>query len=414
MGLKIYLTIWLIGFTSGLSIMLTGSTLNFWLAQSRISTSEIGFFALVALPYSINFIWSPVLDSIRLPWLHKIFGQRLSWIFTLQGIMGMAVFSLSFLTPQTDISIIAVLAVFIALISSTNDNMLNALRIEIVESKSHGQSAGTYVFGYRIGMMFCTAGVIYLTKYITRQQIYQMLAIMIIFLVVLLVLLLQNQKLFHHSLKHQISKNSFDVSRILASIGPIKIIINILIFLILYRIGDYFIATMINPFVIDLKFTTEQIATVGKLAGSIGAIIGGVLGGYLMRKINIVDALCYFGIIHTSAHLLLALQAVVGNNIWLYFITSISESITGGMAMAAYIGFISAICHGQYKATQQGVLSSMMGISRSIFPSISGIMVIKFGWLKFFLMAFFLSIPSLVMLSCMKNSFKQYINDENS
>jgi PAT family beta-lactamase induction signal transducer AmpG len=160
---------------------------------------------------------------------------------------------------------------------------------------------------------------------------------------------------------------------------------------------------------LDLNFSVPQIATTGKLCGSIGAIIGGIIGGYLMQRFNIIQSLLYFGAIHTSAHLLLALQAIVGNNLLLYFITSISESVTGGMAMAAYIAFITSICRGKYKATQQGFFTSMMGVSRSIFPSLSGFMASTYGWLNFFLISFGLSIPALIILFYMRKSLEKYL-----
>jgi PAT family beta-lactamase induction signal transducer AmpG len=321
MGYKIYLTIWLIGLISGVSVMLTGATLNFWLAQSKVDIAEIGFFALVALPYSINFIWSPILDTITLPWLAKLFGQRLSWIILLQSLLSMALYCLSFLQPPGDIVFIAILAILIALISSTNDNLLNALRVDILETKYYGQSAGVYIVGYRIGMMMATAGVIFLSKYISWQGIYQIIAAAFVIFSILLMVVLDVKAGSQIIEKQQPA--GFNLKILIASMQPIGVIMYILLFLVLYRIADYFIATMINPFVIDLKFTTDQIAMVGKFSSSVGTIIGGILGSYLMMRIKIIDALYYFGIIHTSAHLLLALQAAVGNNLWLYFITII-------------------------------------------------------------------------------------------
>jgi PAT family beta-lactamase induction signal transducer AmpG len=160
---------------------------------------------------------------------------------------------------------------------------------------------------------------------------------------------------------------------------------------------------------LDLNFSVAQIATAGKLGGSIGAIIGGIIGGYLMRRINIIQSLLYFGVIHTSAHLLLVLQAAVGNNLMLYFITSISESVTGGMAMVAYISFIASICRGRYKATQQALFNSMMGVSGSIFPSISGFMASYYGWFNFFLISFVLSLPALIMLVFMRKNLESKV-----
>lgn len=411
MEFKIHLTIWLMGFISGLSLTLTGATLNFWLAQSKISTAEIGLFALVAMPYCINFIWSPILDTYKLPILNRFFGQQLSWILLLQTILGVLVFLLSFFDPATSTLKIAILALIIAFISSTNDNLLSALRSQIISAKHHGQSAGSYVFGYRIGMLVCSSGAMYLSIFISWRQIYQMIGCGFWLLGFCLLFLMADKQKLELAKSNKMPQNPVNISNILKSIGSPNFIFKILVFLILYRIADNFISTMINPFLLDLEFSVAQIATTGKLCSSIGTIIGGILGGYIMKKINIIDSLLYFGILHTSAHLLLTLLAMIGNNISLYFLTSVSESVTGGMAMAAYIGFISAMCKGSYKTTQQALLNSMMGISRSILPSISGLIAIGCEWFNFFLITFFLSIPALIMIKLMSSNLKKYINE---
>lgn len=405
MSLKIHCATWLIGLISGLSVVLTGSTLNFWLAKNSISTAEVGLFSLVALPYCINFIWSPILDRLKVPIITNIFGQRLAWTLFLQIMLGAMVLLLSWRNPLLELAQIALLAFIIALLSSTNDNVLNALRSEILPINKQGSASGSYVFGYRIGMMLCNSGAIYLSIFLPWQQIYQIVAACFVIFPFILIALLKRS----NQGKEPESKSKVGFSTIFTSIGSRKFIASILVFLILYRIADNFINTMINPFLLDLNFSVAQIATTGKLCASIGTIIGGIFGGYLMQRLNIIQSLLYFGAIHTSAHLLLAMQAIIGNNLALYFVTSISESLTGGMAMAAYIAFITSICKGRYKATQQGFFSSMMGVSRSVFPSISGFIASHFGWLNFFLIAFALSVPALVILYYMKKDLEEYL-----
>jgi PAT family beta-lactamase induction signal transducer AmpG len=240
----------------------------------------------------------------------------------------------------------------------------------------------------------------------------------IVFLLLLIALLPKLPKFQESSLmtkNEQPQKNTLPQLKnlkdhILSSMGnSYKMLSAILAFLILYRIGDNFINTMINPFLLELNFSTAQIATTGKLCASIGTIIGGLIGSYYMTKRSIIDSLLFFGIIHTSAHLLLALLAVCGNNMMLYFITSLSESVTGGMAMAAYIAFIASLCKGKYKATGQAFFNSTMGLSRSILPSISGLLANYCGWTTFFLIAFFISIPSLILLGKIRNKLQQLL-----
>jgi PAT family beta-lactamase induction signal transducer AmpG len=155
---------------------------------------------------------------------------------------------------------------------------------------------------------------------------------------------------------------------------------------------------MINPFLVETGFDALQISTVGKFLGILTAIIGGMIAGFVMKKIKIIDAVLYFGIIHALSHLFFIMQNNLGNNIYSLFIVIGVESITGGMVMASYIAFITSLCSGKYLATQYAFLSSMMGISRSIFPSISGVIVTMLGWNNFFFLITIITIPSILIL----------------
>jgi PAT family beta-lactamase induction signal transducer AmpG len=407
MNFHIKFALWLIGCISGLSLVITSATLSFWLAKEQVSNTNIGLFSLVALPYCINFIWCPILDRFKLPILGDIVGHRLGWVIFLQVILSIAVFMLGNTSPSLDLLQTAIWAFIISLISSTKDSLLGTLRSEISNLKEQGLASGIYIFGYRIGMLLGTSGAIFLSIYISWQQIYSIIAVCFLIFPFLLVLLLKNHKpSISLPTNHQLNTNLKDM---FSHFGSISFIASILLFLVFYRLADNFINTMINKFLLDLKFSEVEIATTGKLCGSFGAMIGGVVGGYIMRKTNIVQSLLYFGIAHTSAHIFLMIQAIVGKNSVLYFATSMSESITGGMAMAAYIAFITSICKGRYKITQQAFFSSMMGLSRSIFPSISGIIVNSYGWSVFFASAFLVSIPSLILLFFMRNKLTKHI-----
>jgi PAT family beta-lactamase induction signal transducer AmpG len=407
MNFKIQFAVWLIGFISGLSLVITSSTLNFWLAKERISNTDIGLFSLIALPYCVNFIWCPILDRIKLPILESITGQRLSWIIFLQVILSGAIFMLGNTNPSLNLIETAIWAFIVSLISSTKDSLLGTLRSEISNLQNQGLASGIYIFGYRIGMLLGTSGAIFMSIYMSWQQIYSTIALFfLIFPFILLLLFKNHQFSLDLALDLKLRGNLQDI---FGHFRSISFVIGILLFLVFYRLADNFINTMINSFLLDLKFSEAEIATTGKLCGSIGAMIGGVVGGYIMRRINIVQSLLYFGIIHTSAHILLMIQAIIGKNSVLYFVVNMSESITGGMSMAAYIAFIASICKGQYKVTQQAFFSSMMGLSRAIFPSFAGIIASKYGWSVFFAGAFIISMPGLLLLFFMRTKLTKHI-----
>ena len=375
--------------------------MNFWLTQEKIDKTSIGMFALVSLPYAISFLWSPILDHVKIPILSRFFSMRFSWIIVLQVTLSIAVFMISNISPIENIKIFAALGFVIALLSSTQDVALGALRAQIVPSAKQGIVSGIYIFGYRIGMLIGSSGAIYASVYMSWSEIYKIFANIILYFPMVLFITAGR----YLNVSDDIEKTQ-EISRYLSldfwrnalmNVGSAGFVITILIYLILYRLPDNFISIMINPFLVETGFDALQISTVGKFLGITTAIIGGIIASFVMHRIKIIDALLYFGIIHALSHLLFIFQNHMGDNIYTLFLVIGAESITGGMVMAAYIAFITSLCTGKYSATQYAFFSSMMGISRSIFPSLSGLIVMHAGWNNFFFFVTLLTIPPLRM-----------------
>ncbi|HJD65752.1 MAG TPA: AmpG family muropeptide MFS transporter [Rickettsia endosymbiont of Bembidion nr. Transversale] len=403
--------IWLFGLISGFNIMITGNTLNYWLAKENIALQTIGLLSLITLPYSINFLFAPIFDSLKIKYLDKIFGHRLSWICLTSIALVFFVYILSFLNPFDNLLLFASISLIISFFSSMQDTILSAFRTEIVNKESLGFASGIYIFGYRFGMLLANSGAIYLSIYLTFNEIYKIFAILIFVYLILLIVGVKYCRFNQNKYIEQTTNNSDGVfafiRNILKPIGSISFIILILIFLVLYRLPDNFINVMINPFLLHLNYDAFEIASVGKFWGVMGAIVGGLLGGFIMKKKNILDSILLFGIIHALAHILFIILKIYGKNSTLLFITIGAESITGGMTMTAYIAFISSLCQGKFRATQYSFFSSMMGISRSIFPIISGYIVVNFGWQNFFLFTTIITIPSLLVLLKIKTKLQQ-------
>jgi PAT family beta-lactamase induction signal transducer AmpG len=410
---KNLLIIWLIGLMSGFTIMITGNTLNFWLAKEEINIKTIGVFALISIPYAINFIWSPVFDIKNIPLLSKILGHRTSWIVTIQIFLSIAVFSLSCINPSENLFLFGLIALIISFFSSAQDTVLGALKTEIIDSNNQGQVSGLYVFGYRIGMLLSSSGAIYIATYIDWNLVYELFSLIIILFTITILLLVKEKNLINiTSLKTNILGDEFHgnlmlqikylIAKILNPLGSKSYILMILLFLILYRLPDNFINMMINPFLLHIGYNDFEIATAGKFFGITSAIIGGLIAGYIMKYFTIFNGLIFFGILHGFAHILFIIQEFYGKNIYLFFLVTGFESITGGMTMAAYIAYIASLCHGKFRATQYSFLTSMMGLSRSILPSISGYIVGTIGWNIFFLSASIASIPPIILVLYLK------------
>lgn len=411
-------TLWLFGLISGFTLMISGNSLNYWLAKENIDLQSIGIFASILLPYSINFLWAPVFDTIKLGTLGKILGRRLAWLIIIQMILAIFVFILSFLRPQDSLLLFAVVGFIIAFFSSAQDTILGALRTEIISKELQGPASGIYIFGYRIGMLISSSGAIYLSASMGWNKIYQLFALSIIVYSIILILSIRHlrKELDHDQI---VSKQSLSspvtihaiisfIKSVLQPVGSLSYIILIAIFLILYRLPDNFINVMINPFLLHLEYDEYEIASAGKFFGVISAIIGGVVASFIMKRKTILDSLLIFGIIHALAHTLFILQEIYGKNLLLLFMAIGFEGITGGMTMTAYIAFIASICQGKFRATQYSFFSSMMGLSRSIFPALSGYIVVKFGWHSFFVFITLATIPSLLFILKIKYKLNQF------
>ncbi|OZG32350.1 AmpG family muropeptide MFS transporter [Rickettsia endosymbiont of Culicoides newsteadi] len=392
--------IWLFGLTSGFTLMITGNTLNYWLAKENIDLQSIGMFAVIVIPYSINFLWAPIFDTVKLGWLSKLLGHRLSWICLIQILLALAIFLLSTMDPNHSLILFALVGLIISFLSSAKDTVLGAFRTEIIAKESQGAASGIYIFGYRIGMLISGSGAIYLSSYLGWNNIYKIFAISVLVcsaILVVSILRLKHDLISQTYQDYKVNSSNF-IQNILRPVGSLYLIFLIIIFLILYRLPDDFIGMMINPFLIHIGYNEFEIASAGKFFGIISAIIGGLIASSVMRKKNILDSLLIFGVIHAIAHTLFILQEIYGKNLPLFFITTGFESITGGMTMTAYIAFIASICQGKFRATQYSFFTSMMGFSRSIFPALSGYIVVQFGWQNFFTFIIITTIPSLLLL----------------
>jgi len=407
---KTFFIVWLLGLMSGFALMISGNTLNFWLSKENIDIKTIGIFALVSLPYAINFLWAPIFDAKKLPILNKLFGQRISWIVLIQICLSTSVYLMSKLNPVNELMPVAICGLMISFFASAQDTILGALRTEMVHKRQQGEISGMYVVGYRIGMLISGSGAIYTSQYLRWNLVYELFSVIIIIFPILLIMFSKNLMPIEEEQNYIADTPSNTIglfAKIIKPLGSSKYIMLILVFLILYRLPDNFITMMINPFLLHIGYDEFEISTAGKLFGVTSAMIGGLIASYVMRTKNLYDSLLLFGSIHAGAHILFVFQEIYGKDIYLLFIVTGFESVSGGMSMAAYIAFIASLCQDNFRATQYYFLSSMMGLSRSIFPAISGYIVASFGWAVFYIFTTLATVPSLILILYLEKMHKQ-------
>lgn len=405
--------IWLFGFSSGLTVLLSSNTLNFWLAKTGINTKTIGLFSLVALPYSLKYLFAAFVDRVKIPILTVNLGRRKAWIFFSQIIIIFLLILLGKVNPEQHLPVIAILSFLIALFAVIQDIALDGYRIESLDQHNKGPASAIYILGYRLGMLTSGGGAIYLSYYLSWNLVYNIIAF-ILFLIMVLILRTKETIIILKPINNNLDNlNKSIYSKIILSFNKIFIkpfekiggktyFILIILFIMFYRLPENIMHLMSNIFYLQLGFNELEIASSVKLFGFIMSLIGGLISGYIISILNIYNCLIIFGILHIITPLLCIIQFNLGYNIsFLYILVAVGH-IIGSMTMTAYIAYITNLCHGYYSATQYAFFASIIGISRVIIPSFSGFAVKILNWPLFFLCVSILSLPNLIIIKYLR------------
>ncbi len=386
------LKICLYGFTCGMNLLLSGNTINFWLASYNIDVRLLGVFSCVALPYAFKYFIALFIDNV------SFFSQKNKnkfWLVISQLMLILALFTLSFLKPQDNLIAIAIISFLIAFFATIQDIILNANRIKILKKDMQANGNAIYNVGYRLGMLFSGAGIILASVYISWQKIFLLLSCLYCFLLIVMMLFYREvrQDNLVANILDKVEGYFYNLF-----IKPFKNFLSfknflwILIFISLYRLGDNMLVVMLNPFLLDLGYTAFEIANISKFFGTLMVILGGFISAPVINKLGLRSSLVYFSVLHTMSHFLLISLSISGKNIPMLYIITAFETLTGGMMTVAHFMFISNLCSGYYIATQYALLSSFMGVSRVILPSGSGLLVSYLGFTKFFIVIILISI----------------------
>lgn len=389
-----------LGFASGFPFLLVFGTLTLWLKQSGLTLALIATFSLVKIPYSVKWLWSPLIDNVKLPYLYK-FGRRRSWAFVVQILLFISIFTMSCVNPAQNYGFMAVLACLTAFLSASQDIVLDAYRVECFAKQPEKQANGVAIFvlGYRLGLIYSGAGALYLAALYDWNTAYKIMALG--GLVGLLAMLFTTE-----AVAYEYQKQKRKISEFLATsvVEPFKNFIKnphwgwIILMVFTYHLSNAYFNPVINPFYDDMGFTKIEIANVMKLYGMIAAISGGIVGGLIITKIGLKKGLLYFGILQCFSTLLFSLQAIYGHNMPLFIVVVTVENFISGLATTALVAYVSSLCNKAYTATQYALLSSIMGASRDIFSSTSGVVAQFLGWKLFFVVSALMSLPSLLII----------------
>jgi MFS transporter, PAT family, beta-lactamase induction signal transducer AmpG len=431
--------IFLFGFMSGFPWVLIGSALSLWLKENDLSRSAIGWAGLIFGVYAINFLWSPLVDRIHIPYLSKKIGHRKSWIISMQFIILLLLITWSTLSPSEDLWLVIAVGLGIAISSATQDITIDALRIEqINENEGRAMAAGAAISvvgwwtGYKIG------GVISLVSADFFQQKgfenYWQLSFLLLGLIILItsfILILipeksskirsANQKKKDDALIKRLNVNN-QTSRFLVwlygtIINPLvsffkknsfSVAVGILSFIFLFKIGEAFLGRMSIIFYKEIGFSKTDIALYSKGIGWITTITFTLLGGLFAIRMGLFKAMFVSGIVMALTNLMFSVLAWVGQSEILFAFTVLIDDLAAAFATVAFVGFISALVDRTYTATQYALLASIGTAGRTLFASSSGTLVdwLNGDWGIFFIITAIMVIPSLICLMAIKNKLK--------
>ena len=375
-----------LGFASGLPLALTAGTLQAWLTVVGLDLKTIGIFTLVGLPYTLKFLWAPLMDRLVPPWL----GRRRGWMLVMQisVALGLAVMALT--GPGQHPEILGALALVVAFLSASLDIVLDAYRTDVLLHPERGFGAAVWVNGYRCALLFASAGALLLADRIGWQNTYLLLAaVMATGIVTILV-------------SPEPSKPSATPASLAEAVGgPLKEFFTrpgvggLLALIVFYKIGDAVAASLQTAFLIGgMGFSVSDVGYVKGL-GLGATLIGALVGGVAMAKLGMVRSLLLFGLLQAVSNLGFMWLAWMGKSYAALTTSIVVENVTGGMGTAAFVALIMSLCDHRYTATQFALLSSLEAFGRVFSGRPSAELVELVGWAQFFFWSFLIALPGI-------------------
>ena len=432
----------LLGAISGFPWVIIGSSLSLWLQEDGLSRSTIGWAGLIFAVYAFNYLWAPIIDRVRIPWLTNKIGHRRGWIVLMQTIILISLICWSLINPTTNLALVISIGLIIAIASATQDITVDALRIEQIgenEGKSMQAGAAMAVVGWWTG--YKLGGVVALTSAEFFQSFgfenywqitFLILGILIIACNIGLMFINETAQTDRKESQRRTDKMIEDklgssnlITKIIAwlagtVIGPItsffkkngfNIALAILAFIFLFKIGEAFLGRMSVIFYKEIGFTKSDIALYSKGLGWLTTVIFTLLGGLFAIRSGVIKALFVSGVLMASTNLLFSILAWSGKSELLFAIAVIFDDMAAAFATVAFVAFISMLVDRTYTATQYALLASIGTAGRTSLAASSGALVdwLNGDWGIFFILTAIMVIPSLIFLYMIRHKMK--LND---
>jgi PAT family beta-lactamase induction signal transducer AmpG len=411
------LVIMFLGFSSGLPLALSGSTLLVWMTEAGVNLGTIGLFALVGTPYTIKFLWAPLIDALDVPLLTRRFGRRRGWLLLSQFLLMATIVFLGLCNPSVSPLPVAIGAFLVATASATQDIVVDAFRVESLDESEQAAGMASYVAAYRIGMLVSTAGALFLVSGFQGLGLdhnaawsagYAAMAVFVLIGVATTLFAREPEK-SANAVAAQARETS--LQRVVeAAVGAFSEFLTrdlawaALAFVILFKFTDALSGAMTAPFVIDLGFSRNEYAAIIKGVGLAATLIGGFAGGSLARAFSLPVSLWIGGLAQGFANLAFSWQAVLGHNAaWLTF-AIIAENFTSAIGTVVFVAYLSALCRNPlHTATQYALLTALAAFGRTYLSSAAGFIAAATGWAWFFAICAVSGLPALMLLALLQH-----------
>jgi PAT family beta-lactamase induction signal transducer AmpG len=401
LGDKRIVAVLLMSFASGMPFNLSGSGFAFqaWLASAGVDLKSIGLFSLVGLPYSFKFLWAPLLDRYVPPFL----GRRRGWIVIFQACLAVAIGVMGFSSPTAAPFYLAAIALLMVFLSSSQDIVIDAYRVDTIPASERGVAAAATAFGYRTGSVLAST-VLVLIASVTNWHL-AFLVIAVFMAATMLSTIWAPEPLTPGQPPRTLASSFWN---------PLKDLISqkgawgFLLLVLLYKAGDAFALSLYSAFMIKgVGFSLAELSIAGKANMTISTITGVTLGGWIYMRWGMFRSLLVFGIGQSLTNLLYTVLALSGKKLWLMALATTLDTGIGGMGQAAYVGFLVSLCSSSFSATQYALLSAMASIPRNVTGYIAGHLVTAIGWPKFFVVTCLTAVPGLVLLVILRRPMQE-------
>jgi PAT family beta-lactamase induction signal transducer AmpG len=411
------LIVGLLGFSSGLPLVLIGSTLQAWMTQSGVDVRTIGLFAAVGIPYSIKFLWAPLADALDIPLLSRHLGRRRGWLLFTQLWLMAAIVLLGLTEPTVSAAVVALGALFVATASATQDIVVDAFRVESLLESEQAAGLAAYIAAYRIGALVAGAGALLLVTHLRHLQLgdraawsacYAIMAVLVLIGMAATLLAREPDRSRGFEAKQAglAARENWLKRAFSAAVDSFRdflardLALAVLAFVTLFKLADALAFSLSTNFMLGIGFSLSQVATIRNGIGFLATLLGGFTGGFIARALPLSVSLWIGGLLQTFMILFFSWQAHVGANPTFLAATTTVEFFTDAVGTVIFVAYLSVLCKNPlYTATQFALLNALAALGRTVFSLGSGYIAHLTGWVGFFIVCAFAGMPALALLA---------------